>query len=176
MQIQIRVILLQISMLVAAMSSQATATEHEEERYGAVLEACFAEAGDYSAQADCIGVMSTTCMDSEEGGHSTLGMTSCLLGEARVWDRFLNEEYKATRAYFDEMDVDEREYFPAFARRVEALLAAQRAWIAFRDTECDLAYAEWGSGSMRNIAGADCQMRMTAERTIELRAKRETFE
>ena len=55
-------------------------------------------------------------------------------------------------------------------------LEAQRAWIAFRDTACALDYAEWGSGSMRNIAWADCRMQMTAERTIELRAMREMFQ
>ena len=113
---------------------------------------------------------------TQEDGHSTLGMTSCLSAEADVWDRYLNAEYKETRAYMKAADIDEAEYFPDFARRVETLLAAQRAWIAFRDAECDLAYAEWGSGSMRNIAYADCRMQMTAERTIRLRAMREAFQ
>lgn len=152
------------------------ATEHEVGAYGAVLDACYSAARDETAQKACIGKMSTACMDSQEGGHSTLGMTSCMAAEAEVWDKHLNAEYKATRAYMKAADTDEAEYFPEFARRVETLLAAQRAWIAFRDAECDLAYAEWGSGSMRNIAWADCRMQMTAERTIELRAMREMFQ
>ena len=36
----------------------------------------------------------------------------------------------------------------------DTLLAAQRAWIAFRDAECTLAYDRYGSGSMRVIAAA----------------------
>lgn len=154
----------------------ALATEQEVGDFGPVLNACLANAADGAALRACIGRMSTACMDGQEGGHTTLGMTSCLNAEARVWDGVLNAEYKASRAFAKAMDADEAAYFPEFARRAEALLAAQRAWIAFRDAECDLAHAEWGSGSMRNIAWADCQMQMTAERAIELRDMRETFE
>ena len=76
------------------------------------------------------------------------------------------------------VDADEEEaaYFPEFAVRAEKLLEAQRAWIVYRDAECALDYAEWGAGSMRNIAHADCRLQMTAERTIELRRMREMFQ
>lgn len=151
------------------------ATEHEIGEFGPVLEACYAEAKEPEARSDCIGKMSTVCME-QDGGHTTLGMSSCMNAEAGVWDKFLNVEYKATREFMKVSDADEAEYFPAYARRVETLLEAQRAWIAFRDAECDLVYAQWGSGSMRSIAWADCRMQMTAERTIELRNMREMFE
>ena len=158
------------------LGTPAFATDHEVAVFGPALNGCLDAATDSEGLQTCVGTMATTCMDSQEGGHTTLGMTSCLNAEAKVWDQFLNIEYKATRAHAKAMDADEAEYFPEFARRAEALLAAQRAWIAFRDAECDLAYAEWGSGSMRNIAWADCQMQMTAERAIDLRAMREAFE
>ena len=161
---------------VLCLGAPAAATDHEVAAFGPDLEACLTEAPDVAGLEACIGRMSTTCMDSQDGGHTTLGMTSCLNAEATVWDMFLNAEYKAMRTHAKAMDADEAAHFPEFAKRAEALLAAQRAWIAFRDAECDLAYAEWGSGSMRNIAWADCQMRMTAERAIELRAMREKFE
>ncbi len=133
-------------------------------------------APDPDARSACIGQMSQTCMDSQDGGHTTLGMSSCLGAEADVWDRFLNAEYKATMAWSKAADEGEAVYFPEYAKRVESLRAAQRAWIAFRDAECSLAYAQWGSGSMRNIAGADCRMQMTAKRALELRDMREMFE
>ena len=50
-----------------------------------------------------------------------------------------------------------------------ALRDAQRAWIAYRDAECGLAYARWQDGSMRVIVAANCLMTMTAQRAIELR-------
>jgi uncharacterized protein YecT (DUF1311 family) len=115
-------------------------------------------------------------MDSQEGGHSTLGMTACLNAEADVWDGFLNTEYWATQDWAKAADEEEAAQFPEFAVMAERLREAQRAWIAFRDAECALSYAEWGSGSMRNIAHADCRMQMTAERTIELRRMREMFQ
>ena len=156
--------------------SPVSATEHEVKEYGGFLEQCYEEADGAEAKAQCIGAMSQVCMDDQDGGHTTLGMSSCLYAEGQVWDRFLNSEYKATMARSTAADEDEAEYFPEFAKRTEHLRAAQRAWIAFRDAECALEYAQWGAGSMRTIAGADCLMQMTAERTIELLQMREAFE
>lgn len=154
----------------------AQATEHEVAEFGPVLTRCYEAAVDSEAKAACMGEMATECMDRQDGGHTTLGMTYCLNAEAVVWDGFLNAEYEATRDWAKAADVDEAEFFPEFAERADKLLQAQRAWIAFRDAECALDYAEWGSGSMRNIAHADCMLQMTAERTINLRRKREMFE
>ena len=145
--------------------SAAPATEHEVAAYGALLDACYAAAED---KTSCIGQMSGTCMESQEGGQTTLGMASCLMAEATVWDRHLNAEYGRAMTALKAMDADEAEYSADFAKRAESLRAAQRAWIAFRDGECGLAYAMWGSGSMRTIAAAECKMSLTAERAIEL--------
>ena len=156
--------------------NRAAATEHEVKEFGGFLVQCYEETSGAEAKSQCIGAMSQVCMDDQDGGHTTLGMSSCLSAEGQVWDRFLNAEYKATMAWSAAADEDEAEYFPEFAKRVEHLRSAQRAWIAFRDAECALEYAQWGSGSMRTIAGTDCLMRMTAERTIKLLQMRELFE
>ena len=147
----------------------AHATEHEVAAYGHVLDTCYASANADGSHASCIGMLSTSCMDNEEGGHSTLGMTFCTLAEAQVWDKYLNIEYQQTMAALKQMDADTAVHFPEFANRAETLRDAQRAWITFRDAECGLAYAMWGSGSMRNIASASCRLDMIAKRTIELR-------
>ncbi len=147
----------------------ANATEHEIATYGPTLDACYAAAETTEARRACLGLMSQTCMDTQDGGHSTLGMVACLNAEADVWDKHLNAEYKQVIAAFRAIDADEAEHFPEFAKRAETLRDAQRAWIAFRDGECALAYALWGSGSMRNIAYADCRMQMTADRVFELK-------
>ena len=115
-------------------------------------------------------------MAGEDGGETTLGMSMCMADEVELWDGILNAEYRETMDFAKAMDAGEVEYFPEYAKRAEALRDAQRAWIAFRDAECALAYAEWGSGSMRHIAGSECVMRMTAERALELRAMRERFQ
>ena len=163
--------LLRVSLLAFGLALPVTAfaTEHEVSEYGAILDACYAAAGADGSHADCIGKMAEACMEREEGGYSTLGMTSCTNAEAQVWDKYLNLEYRETMAHLKAMDTEEAVYFQEFAKRVESLRGAQRAWIAFRDAECGLEYAMWGSGSMRNIAWASCALDMTAKRPIELR-------
>ncbi len=165
-----------VLVVVAGWPGVSTASEDLVQRYRAVLDQCYGDAGDGAARAACIGVMADACISREPGGESTQGTSQCLYGESEVWDELLNAEYRQTMAWAKEMDRDEAEYFPEYAVRADRLRAAQRAWIAFRDAECGLEYAVWGAGSMRHIAGADCIMRQTAERAIELRAKRETFE
>ncbi len=164
--------------LVAAAGTPGGASGGEDlvQRYRAALDQCYGDAGDGAAREACIGVMSDACFSREPDGESTLGMSQCLYAESEVWDELLNAEYRRTMAWAGKMDRDEAAYFPEYAVRADRLRAAQRAWIAFRDAECGLDYAIWGSGSMRNIAGADCIMRQTAERVIALRSKRETFE
>lgn len=157
----------------ALAAGPAAATEHEVKTYGHVLEACYLAAEDADARTACIGQMAETCMETEEGGYSTLGMASCNSGEMRVWDFFLNTEFKNTMDWAKAADADEGINFPEFANRAESLRDAQRAWIAFRDAECGLAYAQWGAGSMRHISGTSCLLQMTAERTIELVGYRE---
>ena len=150
------------------LSAPAMATEHEAATYGPALETCF-ETAEQGGRADCIGKMAEACMEAEEGGHTTLGMVSCTVAEARAWDAILNVEYQQTLDDLEAMDTREAVQFPDYAARADSLRDAQRAWIAFRDAECGLVYAMWGAGSMRNIASANCKLEMTAERALELR-------
>lgn len=141
-------------------------------RYGNDLAACYA-GSDIGDLPDCKGLLQEPCMGGEEGGETTLGMVTCTMAETRVWDGYLNAEYRESRAWAEAMDADQRTYAPEFANLADALLDAQRAWIAFRDAQCGLEYAFWGSGSMRRIAGASCALEMTADRAIALRGLRE---
>ncbi len=139
------------------------------------LRACYDAADSTDGKAACEGQVSEQCMQTEKGGESNLGMTSCILAEYQTWDVLLNEEYQATLKDFEGMDADEREYAPEYAIRVESLRAAQRIWVAYRDAECASQAAIWGSGSMRYPVGAGCLRGKTAERTIELWAKRVVY-
>lgn len=130
---------------------------------------CLDAAEDQSAAMACIGLGSRMCMDADSQNQSTVGMMFCLMAEREAWDRLLNTQYGATMEGLRAMDDQEREIFPEFAARADSLRVAQRAWIELRDGDCRLEYAMWGAGSMRQIAGADCHMRMTAERTIYLK-------
>lgn len=141
----------------------------------AEVRGCHETAKDFEGKSMCIGEASTRCMDETDGGYSTLGMSTCTHAETEAWDVILNEEYGKTMAVFRELDTEEAEYFPNFASREETMLVAQRAWLTCRAAECGNEYALFGSGSMRHIVGAACLLDFTAERTIEIWAKREMY-
>lgn len=132
------------------------------------VEDCLTGADGTKAATDCIGQAADRCMAQAEGGYSTLGMSMCMHAETDAWDILLNGAYQQALATAKKMDANEAAHFRGFAVRAEKLRVAQRAWIAFRDAQCAFDYAVWGSGSMRNIAGASCFLQMTAERAIEL--------
>lgn len=134
----------------------------------AQVDACHAGAEDRRMAEACIGIGARACMEATPEGGTTLGSMFCLLAERDHWDRLLNREYAAARLRAQGADDAERPYFPEYAVRVTQLRDAQRAWIAFRDAECALQYGVYGAGTMRMIAGADCQMRLTGERALDL--------
>lgn len=84
---------------------------------------------------------------------STAAIVACIDREAQAADRRLNTAYRTARTRVS----------PAQAQR---LLAAQRAWIAFRDANCR-AYAA-GEGSVTRIEAAQCRRDTTAARAAEL--------
>ncbi|MCP3734004.1 lysozyme inhibitor LprI family protein [Sphingomonas sp. RP10(2022)] len=50
-----------------------------------------------------------------------------------------------------------------------ATLASQRAWLAFRDTQCVIEGGEYAGGSMQPMVRAQCLARLTRERTTQLK-------
>lgn len=132
------------------------------------ISACIDEAENPTRAAACIGILSNICMEQPDG-QTIFGMTQCAIAEAQAWDVLLNAEYQAARKTTDALDKGETAAFQNFAVRGEQLITAQRAWLAFRDANCLAAYGIYGSGSMRQIAGSQCRLNMTARRTLELR-------
>ena len=132
--------------------------------YAPMVAACFA-----SDEKDCIGAAAAMCMEDEADGETTFGMMTCLMAENHAWDVMLNVEYAKARDHATALDAADQADFPEFAIRADQVQNAQRAWIAFRDANCAMAYGLWGAGSLRQIAGADCLLQMTATQTLALR-------
>ena len=135
-----------------------TLSAQEAAVYPGSVEACFNSARQSNTLPDCVGNAAAACSAAHSQPDTTLSISQCLMAENGVWDGLLNREYAAVREQFRDQ--------PGLA---EQLLMAQRAWIAFRDADCALAYDRYGGGSMRTISGADCQLRHTARRALELR-------
>lgn len=158
------------------LASPSVAQMTNPEPYRARFEACVLGMDRASEIDGCKGLASDQCMANGEDGQTTLGITGCNAMEAALWDEMLNADFSNHRAWAKAGDDAERPYFDGqFTDRAEKLLAAQRAWIAFRDAECALAYAAWGSGSMRNIAASSCMADLTADRVIHLRELTEGY-
>lgn len=145
--------------------AQAEAEVTERIHYAADVPACLSAAFDPPEAEECIGQGSMACMEAEADGYTTTGMIACTLAEQAVWDVELNRVYREAVAVMRVMDAEDA---PEFATRLDSLRTAQRAWITLRDADCALEYAVWGTGSMRGLAAASCQLDQTARRTIFL--------
>ncbi len=141
--------------------------------YIEMLAECYGGADTLDDRRACIGQAAQACQEEEPQGQTTLGIVTCTGIEADAWGVVLNGEYQQTMETARQADAAET--MPEYSGMAEALREAQRAWAEFNDAECRLAFAAWGSGSMRYIAAAECRLRMIAERAIELRAMREDF-
>jgi uncharacterized protein YecT (DUF1311 family) len=92
------------------------------------------------------------CMDAS--GGVTFAMIDCISAEYERQDERLNQLYQTLMSSLD------------YERR-ETLRAAQRAWIEFRDANCDFYFDPQGGTSAR-LAANSCIMSETAERADEL--------
>jgi uncharacterized protein YecT (DUF1311 family) len=84
---------------------------------------------------------------------STVEVVECVQGKTTASNRRLNAAYKALL-----VQVDPTQY--------QALLAAQRLWVQYRDANC--AFYETPDGSIRKVQGAECLRSMTEDRAQEL--------
>jgi uncharacterized protein YecT (DUF1311 family) len=92
------------------------------------------------------------CMDKADG--VTQNMVECIDAEIKRQDARLNKAYKALVADLN-------------PERKKQLLAAQRAWLKFRDTNCAF-YFDPEGGTIARVKAVDCLMTMTASRATEL--------
>jgi len=83
----------------------------------------------------------------------TYEMVDCINAKTAIWDKRLNAAY--SQALKD-----------AEPQQRGLLREAQRAWIKFRDAQCDYIGAE--QGSIARIDYAECLRSMTEKRTREL--------
>lgn len=125
-------------------------------------ESCLASGGGEA----CIGLSAEACMEATPGGWSTYGMSGCLNKEWEFWDKKLNAAYKVAMTSAKQLDSEHSGHIP----RAEALRAAQRAWIPFRDKTCEFEYSQWGGGTGGGPASVQCQMVMTGKQTLYLQS------
>ena len=124
------------------------------------LNACLAQA-EYAES--CIGAVSNACQE-DPGGYTTYGMMECERRENELWDQRLNAAYSQMRQMLLEREMT--------ARR-DALLAAQRLWLQYRDAECEQRGLAYEGGTMMGVVHNSCFSGFTARRALELESQRD---
>ncbi|NND17574.1 MAG: DUF1311 domain-containing protein [Silicimonas sp.] len=133
-------------------------------------EACLADATTIGTQADCIGASAAACY-SPEGVYSNYAIGACFALEADLWDRRLNDAYRALLAVEAELVANVAESDIRLPDTAAALREMQRAWIPYRDAACWYEYTTWGGGTGGGPGNAECLMRLTGQKALELEAR-----
>lgn len=125
----------------------------------AKIDACIGVVGEPSDHADwCLGVVAQPCLARPESG-TTPAMVNCILYEAEAWEAIMNREYSALSETLD-------------AEQKSGLNAAQRAWLSFREADCQFPEI-FVRGTLSASWSADCKLQHTADRTLALRGFRD---
>jgi uncharacterized protein YecT (DUF1311 family) len=115
---------------------------------------CVAAAnGDHSRLEECRGVIANRCL--EQHGPGTMSDVLCWSAEGDAWDREIAAEIGRRAQNPDGHD-------PA------RLAAAQAAWEAWRDAECDYWAWEEGGGSGEQVIRVACAVNLTIDRALGL--------
>lgn len=136
-----------------------------QDSFAPVLEACLNQSDREEADAGCRDLVYNACL-AASGDETTIGMSECLVAETQAWDAQLNALWPEVTAMAKALDAEER---GGGTPNQDALLAAQRAWIAFRDAECSWAWQRWSQGTIRTLIAGSCQRDLTASRVTDFR-------
>lgn len=97
--------------------------------------------------------------------QTQMDMNICSSEDYKAADSALNAAYRKAMAAMKETDT----YLPEDSRgAADALLAAQRAWLTYRDKACASESFLVKGGSMEPMIVSECMTRITKERTAAL--------
>jgi uncharacterized protein YecT (DUF1311 family) len=105
-----------------------------------------------------------------ENQMTQIEMNICASRDFEAADVELNATYKEAMAAMRDTDKEMAEIAEHYVGAVEALKKAQRAWIGYRDGQCELAGFEARGGSMEPMLVSGCLADLTRKRTAELKA------
>ncbi|OWV31283.1 lysozyme inhibitor LprI family protein [Halomonas campaniensis] len=94
--------------------------------------------------------------DCLESAVTTVDIVACITEEFEREDKRLNDNYQQLRSQLSDS-------------RKEQLLTAQRAWIAYKEANCDF-YANPEGGTLARISANACVLTETTNRADELEA------
>lgn len=102
-----------------------------------------------------------------EDAVTQMEMTQCAVQDYEEADQALNAQWKRTKKTMAEWDADLEGDLKGAE---QALVVAQRAWIAYRDAQCELEGFQARGGTLEPALVAGCLARLTIERTKDLQS------
>lgn len=122
--------------------------------------------GNYPQQIQLIDAATDACLEKPEN-TSTIGMRLCIVEGLSAADDVLNALYQSVTAELKKPSTDE--YTEKYNKETLArLVAAQRAWIAFRDANSELNGVQMLGGTGEPIMVDGKLFSMTKDRVLEL--------
>ncbi len=94
-------------------------------------------------------------------------MTATAIRQFQSADTAMTRQWQRTYAYMKGRDAQDTSRGGGFGYAASTL-ASQRAWLAFRDTQCVIEGGQYAGGSVEPLARIQCRTRMTRERTTQL--------
>lgn len=110
-----------------------------------------------------------------DAAQSQAEMNQCAGQEYKKEDTQLNTAYQKILKLMqsDRLDAEkrhDRDQINWTQRRIDKLIAAEKAWITYRDLHCEAAKHEYEGGSMSPMVWASCMAETTRDRIDELKS------
>jgi uncharacterized protein YecT (DUF1311 family) len=121
----------------------------------------FAQEASVKAKLEAIDKVAQTCIDRSD---ATNDIFQCNVERFEAADALLNEVYKEiVNPLKADASMD-----AASAETLKRTVAAQRAWVAFRDAECERVSAEMLNGTFEKVMWMGCRAELTSKRVEQL--------
>ncbi|HET7714102.1 MAG TPA: lysozyme inhibitor LprI family protein [Bauldia sp.] len=100
---------------------------------------------------------------------SNIEIGNCTYAAYQAADKELNDIWPKVLAYID----SQTDYMPADALQKwkATIVAAQKAWVTFKESDCGAVQYEWWGGSGAGIAETSCLYAHTAQRVEDLKER-----
>lgn len=104
-----------------------------------------------------------------EDATSNVEIGNCVYAAYQKADKELNAIWPKVLAYID----TQGDYMPADAMQKwkAMIVAAQKAWVSFKEQDCGAVQYEWWGGSGASIAETSCLYAHTAQRVEDLKER-----
>lgn len=112
-------------------------------------------------------MLSSLTLSAPSAGQTQMQMYKQATAQLRVADASMTRRWKAIYQQMNHLDSQNTSRGGGFGYAPTAL-ESQRAWLPFRDRQCEIEAGRYAGGSMAPMIRTQCLTRLTRERTEQL--------